>query len=79
MKDILKARQAILDELRRRGKAGDPEVKPSTVDRKQDNQWIGYGSMDCPVCKSGTLRYGRASNLHIHGSCTTSSCVRWME
>jgi hypothetical protein len=38
------------------------------------------GTMTCPCCKAGTLRYSRAGyNGHIHAACSTSECVRWME
>lgn len=38
------------------------------------------GAMDCPICKTGKLRYSIArSNGHIHAGCTTPKCVRWME
>jgi len=43
----------------------------------------GRGIIDCPVCKSGKLRYSKAAyndyNGHIHAACTTKNCVRWME
>lgn len=55
MKDILKAREAILLDLARRGKAGDAMVTPSRHDRGLDNQWIGSGTIDCPVCGKGRL------------------------
>lgn len=38
------------------------------------------GVLECPVCKTGKLRYSRAScNGHVHASCSTEDCVRWME
>lgn len=37
------------------------------------------GSINCPVCKKGDLRYSQASNGHIWGCCETPGCVRWME
>lgn len=38
------------------------------------------GQLPCPVCGSGSLRYSKArSNGHIHASCSTEGCVRWME
>jgi hypothetical protein len=40
----------------------------------------GYGSIPCPVCKMGTLRYSVASyNGHMHGRCTTAGCMSWMQ
>ena len=44
------------------------------------NQRGAAGAIDCPVCRSGKLRYTVAGiNGHIHASCTTEGCVRWME
>jgi hypothetical protein len=37
------------------------------------------GSLACPVCEGGELRYGIAGNGHVHGRCTTDDCVAWME
>jgi len=40
----------------------------------------GISGIKCPCCEEGTLQYSVASyNGHIHGSCTTPGCVRWME
>jgi len=40
----------------------------------------GRGSIACPACKTGTLRYSVAAvNGHMHGACTTENCARWME
>ena len=40
----------------------------------------GYGSIPCPSCEGGTLRYSVASyNGHMHGRCSTKGCVSWME
>lgn len=37
------------------------------------------GTIPCPIC-GGTLRYSVAKvNGHIHGSCATPDCVRWMQ
>jgi len=83
------ARRSILDDLRDRFKAGDPNVKPSATKFRteyddeppeQANYFSGAGVMPCPVCKTGTLRYSRSSyNGHVHAACTNESCVRWME
>lgn len=41
---------------------------------------FGSGKIPCPVCKTGTLMFTRASiNGHVHANCTTGACVRWME
>lgn len=38
------------------------------------------GVIDCPVCKTGKLRFSRAAlNGHVHAACSTETCVRWME
>jgi hypothetical protein len=38
------------------------------------------GSIGCPVCLDGLLRYSVAGvNGHIHARCSTESCVSWME
>lgn len=40
----------------------------------------GAGSIPCPSCDGGTLRYSVASyNGHMHGRCSTLGCVSWME
>jgi hypothetical protein len=89
MENIGTARDAILDDLKARFKTGDKNVKPSPnkfqteyddEPREQKNYFSGAGTMPCPVCKTGTLRYSRSSyNGHVHAACTTESCVRWME
>jgi len=38
------------------------------------------GVIECPVCKTGKLRFSVARcNGHVHAACTTDKCVRWME
>lgn len=40
----------------------------------------GVGSIACPCCDGGKLRYSVASyNGHMHGRCTTEGCVSWMQ
>lgn len=40
----------------------------------------GRGSLPCPICLTGTLRYSVAGlNGHMHAACTTNDCMRWME
>lgn len=40
----------------------------------------GAGAIECPVCKTGTLRYSVAGyNGHMHGHCSTGGCVSWMQ
>ncbi len=63
--NVGKARQAIVEEL------GGPWRKGTLG---------GSGTIDCPVCGTGVLRFSRAGyNGHIHAACTTETCVRWME
>lgn len=88
MIDTMTARAAILDELKRRYQSGDKAVQPNErwtspyleESIPQKNYYTGMGEMPCPICKTGTLRYMRSSyNGHVHGSCSTDGCVRWME
>ncbi len=44
-----------------------------------ENRLSVAGACACPVCLTGTLHYTRAYNGHVHASCSTESCVRWME
>jgi len=41
----------------------------------------GYaGSIPCPRCENGTVRYAIAAhNHHINASCSTDGCVSWRE
>lgn len=81
------AREAILDDLRRRWKEGPtPEhgiTCPSDISRfckPQKNYFCGAGKMKCPVCHEGELQYSRGSyNGHVHARCSTKDCVAWME
>jgi hypothetical protein len=36
------------------------------------------GSIDCPKC-GGNLNWSRASNAHVHATCQTEGCLRWMQ
>lgn len=47
-------------------------VRPKPkVDRRE--------TVECPVCK-GKLHLSQSSyNGHVHGTCSTDGCVRWME
>jgi len=64
--DIGKARAAIVEHLGGPWKRGMPGIG---------------GAIDCPVCGGeGTLAFSRSGyNGHIHASCKTDGCVRWME
>lgn len=38
------------------------------------------GSIACPCCEGGTLKYSVAGiNGHVHAACTTPGCAQWME
>lgn len=40
----------------------------------------GSGEIDCPICKTGKLRFSVArSNGHVHAHCSTRLCMSWME
>lgn len=85
MDKITVAREAILQELRRRWKedrAGGVTA-PADIHRfchPQTNYFCGAGSMDCPICRTGKLQYERSShNGHVHARCSTDGCVAWME
>ena len=84
--NVIDARRAILEELKRRALAKDPNVRPLMKSdehrwhKPQDNYYSGSGEIPCPICKAGTLRYSRSAyNGHVHASCSTEGCVRWME
>lgn len=84
---FLIARRAILEELKRRYQSGDTEVSPNSKwsspyseGSTPSNYFTGAGEMDCPICKTGKLRYSRSSyNGHVHAACSSDGCVRWME
>ena len=78
-------RAAILEELKRRRESGDKAVLPLGPEdechwyKPQANYFSGAGVMACPICKTGELRYSRAScNGHVHARCM-AGCVAWME
>jgi hypothetical protein len=87
MADMGKARAAILADLGRRHEACDAGVKlnagsssPYDEGDGPTDYLSGHGVIDCPVCKTGKLRYSRAGyNGHVHAGCTTDGCVGWME
>lgn len=82
------ARAAIVAELKRRFDDGDKAVKMNgkphaDVDCYADspkNYHSGAGTMKCPNCKDGVLKYSRAGyNGHVHAACSTEGCAAWME
>ena len=39
-----------------------------------------HGAVDCPACGTGTLSWSISGyNGHMHGRCSTSGCLNWME
>lgn len=85
MDTIKTARDAILAELKRRALAKDANVQALQPEnahrwhRPQDNYYAGAGTMQCPLCTSGQLRYSRSAyNGHVHARCS-NGCVAWME
>jgi len=79
------AREAILQELRRRWKEdrNSGVVTPRDISRfvqPQTNYFCGGGVMDCPICRTGKLQYTRfEKNGHVWARCSTPKCVDWME
>lgn len=66
IEQVGKARAAIVNHLGGQWKKGTPGAS---------------GEIDCPACGgSKSLRFSRAGyNGHIHATCVTDGCVRWME
>jgi hypothetical protein len=85
MLTMMTEREAILQDLRRRWKEdrGAGVTAPADISRfhqPQTNYFCGQGEMECPVCKTGKLRYSRSAlNGHVHARCSTEGCVAWME
>jgi hypothetical protein len=86
MRRIGIARRAIVGELEQRLNEGDDTVRMNAHSEGIDDQGepsnyvSGGGSIRCPVCNDGKLRYSRSSyNGHIHARCQTIGCVEWME
>lgn len=82
---ITVAREAILQELRRRWRdetRGFGVTAPADISRfrhPQTNYFCGRGKMTCPLC-NGVLHYERSPlNGHVMARCETPECVRWME
>lgn len=79
------AREAILQELRRRWREDrcGGVTAPADISRfyqPQTNYFCGEGKMECPVCRTGELKYSRSNyNGHVHAKCSTVGCVAWME
>ncbi len=84
-REITVAREAILQELRRRWKEdrGFGVTAPADITRfhqPQTNYFCGQGSMDCPICRTGKLQYLRSNrNGHVHARCSSPGCVAFDE
>ena len=82
---ITVAREAILQELRRRWREDrcGGVTAPADISRfyqPQTNYFCGDGVMRCPICGTGQLQYSRSSyNGHVKARCSTKSCVAWQE
>lgn len=63
VKNNLLVRQFILRDLWVRGKTAK-EIK---------------GSIVCPICGEGEVRYQIQSNGHMRAGCSTPDCVEWIE
>ena len=59
--------------------AGAIAVKVAVIEATGGKRGV-QGSVPCPVCASGTVRYSVAScNGHVWAACSTKGCVRFME
>jgi hypothetical protein len=81
---ITVAREAILQDLRRRWKERENGITaPRDISRfhhPQTNYFCGNGTMPCPICGTGKLNYWRKSyNGHVHAACETIDCISWVE
>lgn len=71
----LAAREAMLTERFARIGIIRAEIVKRVEETKQRS-----GSMPCPACKTGTVRYSQAQcNGHVHAACSTKDCAHWME
>src|SRR5690606_525735 len=53
-------------------------IRPAIVE-EADKTGKSSGEIPCPACKSGVVRWSRASsNGHVHAQCT-NGCAAWME
>ena len=54
-------------------------IRPAIVENVKKTG-IRSGSIPCPACKTGNVRYSQSSyNDHIHATCSTPNCASWME
>jgi hypothetical protein len=53
---------------------------PGSSNKKDRASWGTQGTMACPACKVGTIRWVRARvNGHIHAGCSTPHCFAIMQ
>jgi hypothetical protein len=56
------------------------EVIPGSADRKDKDYWGKTGTVQCPACGDGKVRWTRApSNGHLWASCSTPNCFQVMQ
>jgi hypothetical protein len=56
------------------------EIPGSSRDKKNKPEWGRSGSLPCPACKAGTVRWSRARvNGHVHAACSTPNCFEVIE
>ena len=60
---VIKTRTAITDDLKANGRPTRNVI----------------GSIPCPICTTGTVRFSIAYNGHCHADCSTNGCVSWVE
>ncbi len=53
-------------------------ARRAIIARHQENGST-FGSMICPICKTGNLHWRIEPNGHVHAGCETSECVAWRE
>lgn len=56
------------------------QIPGSSRDKKTKPFWGKSGEFPCPACKTGTVRWARASvNGHMRAACTTPDCFGVIE
>lgn len=75
--EIAAYKQAIADDEKRFARC---EPLFAEIKAKHGKGVGGAGTANCPACGSGTIRWTCAKyNGHLHVSCSTSGCIRFME
>lgn len=55
------------------------ETVAREIDRIQARFGGTGGYFSCPICKTGSVRWRKASNGHRSAACSTADCVRFIE